>query len=404
MFCLITILVSELPGLLSASPYYTAGSLGSPHIPLYPFQSAATTAPFAPSNDEAYINYMWWNQLSGTPVESQLSVVDAYDEDADSFNQWMLTGGADGGMPGGITPGSYQKYTQPSNPGAQYISYNLFSNPGGLESEYPAPGSTLFQPNNQFWFLQYLQGLERTEGSPIGNNMLRQYTYLLNSIAPNQKDPYANYWAYDNALNSLSTEKKRRRRRQIDPEEQAAQEAEEAQAAAEEAAAQEVEDALAAAAEAEAALDSEEAEAAIASEESQAAIEAAEYEEWYNNTYAPWYQAYMHQMAQYQQAMLAYEAQMAVSMVPSNPFGDVGFGNPFPFWSKNAYINSLHEDVTDQDPATTYSEEYGKWKCERESAIVDDVISEGESCWIPGTDTKKGFCSVVYLTVCDAGK
>merc|ERR1740137_83631 len=176
----------------------------------------------------------------------------------------------------------YQKYTQPSNPGAQYISYNLFSNPRGLESEYPAPGSTLFQPNNQFWLLQYLQGLGRTQGSPIDNNMLRQYTYLLNSIAPNQKDPYANYWAYDNTLNS------RKRRSTEDPEVQASQKAEEAQeaeeaqaaaeeaeeAAAEEAVAEEAEDALAAA-EAQDALDAEEAEAAIAAEEAEEAEEAA---------------------------------------------------------------------------------------------------------------------------------
>merc|ERR1712129_403235 len=213
--------------------------------------------------------------------------------------------------------------------------------------------------------------------------MLRQYTYLLNSIAPNQKDPYANYWAYDNALKS--TEKKSRRRRQIDPEEQAAQEADEAQAAAEdaeEAAAQEVEDALAAEADLDAAA--HEAQQAAAHEAGQAALD---YEEWYNNTYLPWYHDYQRQMADYQQAMMAYEDAQMRALVPKNPFGDVGFGNPFPFYSKNAYINSLYEDVQDQDPREQYSEEYGKWKCERESDG-----SEGSACWEPTTALKAGFC------------
>merc|ERR1740137_129780 len=280
----------------------------------------------------------------------------------------------------------YQKYTQPSNPGAQYISYNLFSNPRGLESEYPAPGSTLFQPNNQFWLLQYLQGLGRTQGSPIDNNMLRQYTYLLNSIAPNQKDPYANYWAYDNTLNS------RKRRSTEDPEEAAAEEA-----AAEEAAAEEAEDALGAA-ESQDALDAEEAEAAIAAEEAEAAMEAAEYEEWYNHTYLPWYYDYQRQMATYQQAMMAYEAAQMRAMVPKNPFGDVGFGNPFPFYSKNAYINSLYEDVKGQDPREQYSEEYGKWKCERESDLLD-----GDACWIPTTELLAGYCGVLDNAICIEG-
>merc|ERR1739838_51995 len=139
-----------------------------------------------------------------------------------------------------------------------------------------------------------------------------------------------------------------------------------------------------------------EAEQAAAHEAEQAALD---YEEWYNNTYLPWYHDYQRQMADYQQAMIAYETAHMRALVPKNPFGDVGFGNPFPFYSKNAYINSLYEDVQDQDPREQYSEEYGKWKCERESDG-----SEGSACWEPTTALKAGFCGLLNSGFCIGNK
>ena len=150
-------------------------------------------APFAPANDDAWLDYMYYQSLGGTPVESQNSLVNAYDDDAGSFNQWMLTGGADGGM--AVTTGEYQKYTQHSNPGAQYLAYDLFSG-GGADTRL---GSTLFQPNNNFWMPQLMNAMNRVPGSPIDNSMLRQYIFMLNNLPSRPIDPWANYYAYQTA-------------------------------------------------------------------------------------------------------------------------------------------------------------------------------------------------------------
>merc|ERR1719153_1993836 len=213
---------------------YGAGSLPSP---LYPFNggNSFSPAPFAPANDQSWNDFMWWKSLAGSPVESVPGLVDPYDEAPDSFNQWLLTGGPNGGMPTGITPASYAKFTQHSNPAAAYVAYGLFSNPLGHESDIPALGSTLFQPgNDMFWLLQLLQGNNRAEGSPIDNNMIRQYSYLLNSQPPHSVDPIANYWAFTNAGGVIEQPSYTRRRRSADEAQEAAAEADAAALEAEE--------------------------------------------------------------------------------------------------------------------------------------------------------------------------
>ena len=154
-------------------------------------------SPFAPANDEAWRDYMYWQSLGGNPVESRPSQVNAYDDDEGSFNQWMLTGGPEGGM--AVSPGEYQKYTQHSNPGAQYLAYDLFS--GGVEGS--TLGSSLFQRgNSNFWYPQLLNAMNRVPGSPIDNNMLRHFMFNYNSFPPNQinpLNPWANYLAFNAA-------------------------------------------------------------------------------------------------------------------------------------------------------------------------------------------------------------
>merc|ERR1712243_148015 len=52
------------------------------------------------------------------------------------------------------------------------------------------------------WLMQFLQAQNRKPGGPISNDMLKQYSYLLNSQAPLSVDPYANYWAFKNSLSN----------------------------------------------------------------------------------------------------------------------------------------------------------------------------------------------------------
>merc|ERR1719228_2118633 len=139
----------------------------------------------------------------------------------------------------------------------------------------------------------------------IDNNLIRQYSYLLNSQPPNAVDPIANYWAFSNAGGVIEPLPTSRRRRSADEAHEAAAEAHGIAAAA------------AAVAEEIANLEAYEAE--------QAAID---YQEWYEGTYVPWYQDYQIQMMQYEHAMMLYEAARMRQLVPSNPFGDVAFGNP----------------------------------------------------------------------------
>jgi len=312
-------------------------------------------------------------------VESVPGLVDPYDEAPDSFNQWLLTGGPNGGMPTGITPAAYAKFTQHSNPAAAYVGYGLYSNPLGHESDVPALGSTLFQPgNDMFWLLQLLQGKNRDPNAAIDNNLIRQYSYLLNSQPPNPVDPIANYWAFSNAGGVIEPETTSSRRRR------SADEAHEAAAEAHGIAAEAAAVAEAAALEADEAYEAEQA--------------AIDYQEWYEGTYVPWYHDYQMQMMQYEQAMMMYEAARMRQLVPSNPFGDVAFGNPFPFYSKTNYMQSLHTDVAGLDPQATYAEQYSKWKCERLSD--KPTPAEGQQCWIPTTATDEGVCGEIDTGVC----
>ena len=173
-----------------------------------------TPTPFAPANDQAWINMMWWKSLAGKPVESKQGFIDPYDNDAKSWNKFLLAMLKDKSNPiPGITPGAYQKWTQFSNPAADYIGYGLFSNPLGHKSKLPPLGSTLFQPGNDgFWLMQYLQAQGRQPGDKISNNMLKQYSYLLNSQPPLSVDPYANYWAFKNSLSGEGVPTYRKRR------------------------------------------------------------------------------------------------------------------------------------------------------------------------------------------------
>merc|ERR1711903_185522 len=49
-------------------------------------------APFAPANDDAWLNYMFWQSLAGKPVESQSGLVDPYDEVAGSLTNGCRLG------------------------------------------------------------------------------------------------------------------------------------------------------------------------------------------------------------------------------------------------------------------------------------------------------------------------
>merc|ERR1711889_47439 len=156
--------------------------------PLYPFNGGESfeTTPFAPANDQAWINMMWWKSLAGKPVESAMGPVDPYNTDEFSFNNFLLDALKE-------------------------------TNPAGIESDLPAMGSTLFQPGNDlFWLLQWLQGKTRSSGGAIDNSLLKQYSYLLNSQEPFSVDPYANYWAFSNSDPAPSS----RRRRSAEEEEE----------------------------------------------------------------------------------------------------------------------------------------------------------------------------------------
>merc|ERR1712179_843468 len=230
---------------------------------------------------------------------------------------------------------------------------------------------TLFQPGNDlFWLMQFLQAQHRTPGGPIDNNLLNQYNYLLNSQAPLKVDPYANYWAFRNSL---------RKRRSVDGEE----EDEDDNVAVEEmvkASAMEDEEA---AAEAEAQDAAEEEDANINDvypdilrsyraylgadptheEEEEEEEVVVDYRDWYENTYLPWYEQWDRKMAEYKLQMMAYEAAQCQQLVPSNPFGPVSFGNPYPFYSKSAYKQSLFDDVAGSaDPSVTYKDDFEDWK------------------------------------------
>merc|ERR1719369_988719 len=262
--------------------------------PLYPFNGGNSfkPTPFAPANDQAWINMMWWKSLAGKPVESAPGRVDPYDDGPHSFNQDLLDRLTEGTVPG-ITPGAYQKWTQFSNPAADYIGYGLFSNPLGHKGNTPPLGSTLFQPGNDlFWLMQFLQAQHRTPGGPIENNLLNQYNYLLNSQAPLKVDPYANYWAFKNSL---------RKRRSVGEEEGVGEDEDDDDIVVVKmvkASAMEDEEAAAEAEAQDAAEAQDEAEEQDAAEEEEEEEEVVvDYRDWYENTYLPWYEQWDQKMA-----------------------------------------------------------------------------------------------------------
>merc|ERR1711970_497087 len=336
--------------------------------PLYPFNGGNSfdPTPFAPPNDQAWINMMWWKSLAGKPVESLPGLVDPYDEDLDSINQFLLWALKEGNIPG-ITPGAYQKWTQFSNPAADYIGYGLFSNPLGHKAKLPPLGSTLFQPgNDMFWLMQYLQAQDRNPGDKITNNLLKQYNYLLNSQAPLSVDPYANYWAFKNSYS-------KRKRRSADDEDDEENVIVEAMVKA---SVKEDEDAVAEVAAQDAAEEEESNtddvypdilrgqrsyETDPTHEEEDDVV--VDYRDWYENTYLPWYGTWDKQMNEYNLQMMMYEAAQYKKFVPKNPFGDVSFGNPFPFYSKTAYKQSLFDNVQgSDDAAVTYASQFSTWQ------------------------------------------
>merc|ERR1711942_173179 len=353
--------------------------------PLYPFNGGKsfTPTPFAPANDQAWINMMWWKSLAGKPVESKMGFVDPYEKDAESFNQFLLAKLADKSIPG-ITPGAYQKWTQFSNPAADYIGYGLFSNPLGHKGNLPPLGSTLFQPGNDgFWLMQFLQAQNRQPGDPISNNMLKQYSYLLNSQPPLSVDPYANYWAFKNSLSNEGPSSYRKKRSAEDEEDEDEEEdnendvveaiVKEDEEAAEAVAAQDAED--------EDEDDEEEFmtddpdilanairggrsynmyETFHEEEDEDEDTEVIDYRDWYDNVYLPWYANWEREMNEYKLKMLKYEA---AHYQVSNPFGDISFGNPYPFYSKASYTQSLFDDVDgSKGPKKKYATEYEDWK------------------------------------------
>ena len=145
-----------------------------------------------------------------------------------------------------------------------------------------------------------------------------------------------------------------------------------------------------------------------------------DYRDWYENTYIPWYQGWERKKAAYEFKMIMYEAFR--QGVPSNPFGQVSFGNPYPFYSKASYMQSLYTSVQDSSsPQATYMKQYKAWrepqekanKCEENSDVTNlaefkecfaDVLGcrdriFGQGCWIGSTDTEQGECVIVIYKV-----
>merc|ERR1711942_597315 len=280
-----------------------------------------------------------------------MGFVDPYEKDAESFNQFLLAKLADKSIPG-ITPGAYQKWSQFSNPAADYIGYGLFSNPLGHKGNLPPLGSTLFKPGNDgFWLMQFLQAQNRKADEAISNNMLKQYSYLLNSQPPFSVDPYANYWAFKNSLSNEAPSSYRQKRSADDEEDDDEDD------------------------------DEEDDEEEFMTDDAYPDIlgnairggrsynmyetthedeDAIDYRDWYDNVYLPWYANWEREMNEYKLKMLKYEA---AHYQVSNPFGDVSFGNPYPFYSEASYRQSLFDDVDgSKGPKKKYATEYEDWK------------------------------------------
>ena len=132
---------------------------------------------------------------------SQGPIVDPYGSDNtladgndDSFVKWLMTGGADGGMPVGITPGMIQKYTQYSEPSHRMNWMKAQSND---PTAWSLPEDNLFNsavaPHN-FWLGQYFNGLN--SGPPQNNNLFAAYNAGQSYVSRQHSDPWEAYWAY----------------------------------------------------------------------------------------------------------------------------------------------------------------------------------------------------------------
>merc|ERR1712243_147070 len=144
--------------------------------------------------------------------------------------------------------------------------------------------------------------------------------------------------------------------------------------------------------------------------------EPVDYLSWYKNTYIPWYQEWEKKKRSFEQKMMIYEASKFRQGIPSNPFGQVSFGNPFPFYSKASYVQYLNGRVQGgSSPQSTYVTQYKAWreqqekaKCEKNSNVTNlaELIEcsadadcrirvLGQGCWISSTDTDEGECGIV---------
>ena len=100
-------------------------------------------------------------------------------------------------------------------------------------------------------------------------------------------------------------------------------------------------------------------------EEEDEDAEVIDYRDWYDNVYLPWYANWEREMNEYKLKMLKYEA---AHYQVSNPFGDVSFGNPYPFYSEASYRQSLFDDVDgSKGPKKKYATEYEDWKTKQSS-------------------------------------
>jgi len=131
--------------------------------------------PFAPANDNAFMNYLFLNQLKDpTSAGSQDPKINPYDDDADSFNTFALWAIEQGLM----TPGAYQRWTQYSDPGATYKGYRGYAAPGQSSA---GTGLNMFGPNmNWFWYMQMMTSMNQVEGTALDNSMLQNYLMMNN--------------------------------------------------------------------------------------------------------------------------------------------------------------------------------------------------------------------------------
>jgi len=128
--------------------------------------------------------------------------------------------------------------------------------------------------------------------------------------------------------------------------------------------------------------------------------EVVDYRVWYEETYLPWYEEFERQQEVYEYELMMYEVAQMRQLVPSNPFGDVSFGNPYPLYSKASYMQSLFDSVSGgAAPETTYNSQFVEWKknvCEKDQATKGSPQT-GERCW----DASNLKCGSFDGTICN---